>query len=208
MGFFTHRHRGNKPVRRSKKEIMQLKEKVEKGSHYEAAQAATELISIGDYSCMDLMISRLFDHRMAEPLSGIPNEAVIMPLILSISKYAILNLNVSAGSEKFDARSTTYILNNLVRNFHDQVYAYIAEMSHHHFFFMKDRELYYTVGKHSFGSHLDRPDLIAGCARDALAKVPQERIQEALDQGKAHYQYAGGQFSDQEIRNILFDWKP
>ncbi|MBR0374369.1 MAG: hypothetical protein IJH91_07585 [Mogibacterium sp.] len=174
------------------------------GSYYEAAAAAEKLVSLKDYSGMNLMITRMNNDRMAVPLSRIPDEAVVLPLILAISEYAILNLNVSTGSERFSARSAADIFRNLLWNVPDKAIAYIAEIADYHFFFMKDGELLYTVGQKAFGAHLDRPDLIASAARDALAKVPEEQRRASLDREKPNYRKVDNRVTKQEIRNLLY----
>ena len=178
---------------------------LENGYYIDAAKAAKRLVDCGDYSCMDMMINGMKDDRMAVPLSRIPDEAVILPLILAISKYAILNLSVSTGSERFSAFSASGIFRNLLSNFPEKAAAYIAEIADYHFFFMKDGELLYTQGKKSRDSHLDRPDLIASSAKNALAEIPDEVIRTAREHEKQNYRKAGSRISESEIQQLLYN---
>ena len=204
FGFLSRRNGG---FRKKKINRAQLLSTLENGSYYDAVDAAKELVEHKDYSGMDLMITRMTDHRMAEVLSRIPDEAVIRPIILAISRYAILNLNVRSGDERFYPGCISTIFRSLVFNLEDQVYAYLAEIADYHFFFMKDDQLYYMQGSRHFGVHLDRPDQVALCAKEALEKIPEEQIQAALERDRHHYQYIGGQMHREEVVSLLLSQK-
>ena len=192
----------NSRPQKTDNELIMLKNTLENGMYYDAAEAAKALVERGDYSCREIMIARMQDHRMAVPLSRIPDESVMIPLILAISKYAILNLSVSTGNESFSPFDVSQIFRNLAQNFQDRAYAYLAEIRDYHFFFMKDGRLLYMQGSRSLNKHLDRPDLIAQCARDVLRSIPEERIQAAVNNEKQNYQYAGN-MSRSEILSLL-----
>ncbi len=196
MGLFSFR--SNK---KSSDETAGLRNVLEKGDYYDAVKAAEKLIASGDCSCADLMISRMRDYRMAVPLSRIPDEKVILPLILEISRYAILNLNVASGSEKFQPLYVSQIFRNLLNSFGDKVIAYLAEIREYNFFFLKDGCLLYTRGRQSFGPHLDRPDQVAICARDVLAPISEDRIKTERERGRENYKKAN--LSEREIRELL-----
>ena len=182
-----------------------LYEALEKGSYYNAVKAAGTLIDSGDFSRLDTMIARLTDHRMAEVLSRIPDERVILPLILSVSSYALLNLSVSAGSEKYDIRSVNTIFRNLVNSFQEKVFPYLSMMADYNFFVTDGERVYYTAGRRSIlKNHLDRPDHVAGCARDALKDIPQERLKAALEEhgGEFTSAFRSG-LKDSDIHEML-----
>lgn len=175
------------------------------GSYSDAVKCAEKLIELKEYSCAEAIIARMYDERLAVPLSAIPNVKVMMPLILAISKYAILNHSVSVGSESFSPRSISIIFHNLVTNFQDKVFAYLAEIGNYHFFFMTDNDLLYMQGNKSFReNYFDRPDQIADCARKALQNIAPDRIQEAINKEKMKYRKVNHQtFSENDIILLL-----
>lgn len=183
----------------------ELYEALEKGSYYDAVEAAGALIGSGDYSRLDTMIARMTDHRMAEKVSRIPDERVILPLILSVSRYALLNLSVSAGSEKYDIRSVKTIFRNLVNNFRDRVFPYLSMMADYSFFVTDGDRLYFTAGRRSIlKNHLDRPDHVAGCAREVLKDIPEERLKKALEEhGDEFVSAFGSGLKDSDIHEML-----
>ena len=178
---------------------------LQSGSDSDAVRCAEKLIELKDYSCVETIIAKMYDEKLAVPLSKIPDEKVIMPLILIVSKYAILNLSVSVGNESFSPRSVSVIFHNLVTNFQDKVFAYLAEIGNYHFFFMKENTLLYTDGHKSFReNYFDRSDQIADCAREALKNIAPDRIQNAIDNKKGTYHKANYQtLSDADIILLL-----
>jgi len=161
------------------------------GSDWDAAKCAGKLVEAGDYSFTDLMLARMKNHLMAEPLSRIPDERVLLPLILDISKYALSDVSVSIGNEAYSPYAASYIFANLVRNFPDRAPAYLSEIGEYHFFYMKDGELVYRVGRRRLPNnpHLGRPDQVADCARKALESVKPEVVKAALEREKGKYRY-------------------
>lgn len=143
------------------------------GSDWDAVACAKKLVEADDYSFTDLMLARMKNHLMAEPVSRIPDERVLMPLLLDISRYALANSSVSVGNEAYPVNVLSRIFANLVRNFPDRAPAYLKEMGEYRFLSMENGELVYRMGRKRLPNdrHLDRPDLVADCARKALERM-------------------------------------
>lgn len=159
---------------------------VKNGNYWDAVECAEILCKANEKMAIDVIIDKMWDHRLTVPLSTMHDEKVIRPLFTILGEYIIKGSykHVTVGDDRFNPCYAKEILSNLYQNFGSRVLAPLYAMSQGYFLNKDGLFVYEYICPNpnipDERRNISRPEHFLLMAKRVIAKVPLPEIKKSL----------------------------